>query len=312
MRFPAALALALSVALSGCSSGGRQPLPPPGTPLPAPVELEEDPLARWPELLLLPGRAADLRYSPDALDRAAQVQRRLEEIAETLKAVAGEPVRLGALVLDREAWEKAQPGRVWGLPTHTGALVFALAAEGDDETVRRMRALTGGWLPPLAGEPFRGTAEEAASLAAADSLLQLEVATAFLEERHLRGEEPWVGALLAQLVARLAWERTDAGQVTAVADLFDRMALTAGRGRPLRLADYRRGLPLEEDLAFQAAFLRGADLLWVELGERGAARFLQRLLRAHLAVPRATLEKELPELGEWERRHFAPVSAPNP
>lgn len=314
MRSPAApaLALVLTLPLAACSSGGRQPLPPPGTPLPAPVELEEDPLARWPEYLLLPGRAVDLRYTPDALDRATQAQRRLEEIAATFAAIEGAPVRLGALVLDREAWTKALPGREWGLPAKAGPLVFALPAEGDGETVRRMRARTGGWLPSLAGEPLRGTAEEAASLAVADALLQLGLAREFLGERGLRGAEPWVEALLAQVVARLAWERTDPGQMAGVAGLFDRLAAASGRGRPLRLSDYRRDSPLDEDLAFQAAFLRGADLFWVEMGERGATRFLKRLLRARLPVGRAALEKEVPGLGAWELEHFAPESAQNP
>jgi len=312
MRSLAALALVLPLTLSACASSPRQPLPPPGAPPPAPAALPQDPLELWPELLLLPGRQADLRYVPDTLDRAAQLQRRLEAIAEILAKVADEPVRVAAVVLDRETWSRALPEREWGLPAEVGALVYATAAEGDADTVARMLDLTGGWLPPIGGVPFRGTADEAASLAASDTLLQLEVVRAFLRERGLRGAEPWIEALLAQLVTRTAWERTEAGQFLTVAEQFDRMAEVARGHRELLLSEYVAGLPLREDLAYQAAFLRGADLFWVELGERRSLLLVRNLIKAHLPVQRARLEEEVDALGVWELRHFAPAGAPNP
>jgi hypothetical protein len=311
MRSPAACAL-LPLVIAGCMSAGRQPLPPPGTPPPVAPQLEQDPLAGYPELLLLSGHATDLRYTPDALDRAAQVQRRLEEMAEVFQLIAGDPVRLEALVLDRAAWARLLPDRAWGLPALTLPKVFAVAAEGDQDSVRQVRALTGGWLPPLAGTPFRGTADEAAALAAADTLLQLGVCRAFLDDRQLRGEEPWLSALLAHILARIAWERTDAGQMHLVADQFDRMAEVSGRGRPLSLSDYRPGLPLAEDLAWQAAFLRGADLAWVEMGEGRALRYLRYLMRQHAVVTREDLEKEVPALVAWANASFVPEIPPNP
>jgi len=312
MRVPVAPALVVPLLVAACTSAPRQPLPPPGTPPPVAAQLEQDPLAAYPELLLLSGHATDLRYTPDALDRAAQVQRRLEEMAEVFQLIAGDPVRLEALVLDRAAWAKLLPERAWGLPALTLPGVFAVAAEGDEESVRRVRALTGGWLPPLPGTPFRGTADEAAALAAADTLLQLGVARAFLEDRQLRGEEPWLSALLAQLLARVTWERTDAGQMHLVADQFDRMAQVAGRGQPLRLSDYQLGLPLAEDLAWEAAFLRGADLAWVEMGEGRALRYLRYLMRARAVVTREELEKEVPALAAWAYASFVPEIPPNP
>jgi hypothetical protein len=301
----AALAPALLLLLVACGSGGRAPLPPPGAPPPQPAAPEAEPLSEFADLLLLPGRRTMIRYSPDTLDRATQMQRRLEAIAETLEKVQGGPLLLSGLVIDREAWTKLRPGGPYGLPARTGTLVFAIAAEPDPESVRIVRGLTGGWLPPLGGEPLRGTADEASSLAVADALLELDVASAFLDSHGVRGSEPWVEALLAQLVARVAWQVSDPGNVPAIADLYDRMAAAAPGPRPASLADYRRGLPRERDLAWQSTFLRGADAIWVDKGDYGCRRWLKKIVRIGAPVARAELEKEFPALVEWERASFA-------
>jgi hypothetical protein len=286
------------------SAGGRKPLPPPGTPPPAAEVPEADPLAGYPDLLLLPGRPVDVRYVPDSLDRAASVQKRLEVIAATLEPIADRPFPLRGVILDREAWEKAGLGVPWGLPARTGSSVFATGADGDAEMVRRIRSLTGGWLPELSGVPMRGTPEGASALEVSDALLELEVARGFLEYEGLRASDPWVGALLDQVAARLAWEATDPGGMPALADLFDRMAAVQG-GTP-RLADYRRDLSTEEDLRFQSRFLRGADVVWVEKGARGSRRWLKKLVREGAPVTRAAVEKEFPGLVAWERDSFQP------
>jgi hypothetical protein len=284
--------------------GGRKPLPPPGTP-PAPTEAAEpDPLSGYPDLLLLPGRPVDVRYVPDSLDRAANVQKRLEVIAAALDPIADHPFPLRGVVLDQEAWKKAGLDTAWGLPARTGRSVFATCADGDAELVGRIRGLTGGWLPDLAGVPMRGTPEGAAALEVSDALLELEVARGFLDFEGVRASEPWIAALLDQVAARLAWEATDPGGVPALADLFDRMADVQG-GAP-RLADYRRDLPLEQDLRYQSRFLRGADVVWVAKGERGSRRWLRKLVRDGAPVGRALIEKEFPGLAAWERDSFAP------
>ncbi len=286
------------------AAGGRKPLPPPGTP-PTPTEAAEpDPLSGYPDLLLLPGRPVDVRYVPDSLDRAANVQKRLEVIAAALEPIAERPFPLRGVVLDREAWTKAGLGAAWGLPARTGQSVFATCADGDSELVGRIRGLTGGWLPELAGVPMRGTPEGAAAMEVSDALLELEVARGFLDFEGVRASEPWIAALLDQVAARLAWEATDPGGMPALADLFDRMADV--QGAPPRLADYRRDLPFEQDLRYQSRFLRGADVVWVAKGERGSRRWLKKLVRAGVPVSRVMIEKEFPGFAAWERDSFAP------
>lgn len=295
--------LAAAVLALACSNAGRQPLPPPGTPPPIPEELVRDPLERYEKLLPLRGVQVQTRYVPGSLDRAEHVRQRLEGICEALGKTAKPPLELRALVLDREGWGELAPSAPWGLTTRIEPGTWAVAAEGDPDVVARVRELTGGWLPPIGGEPMRGTVDEAAALMVSDALLQLEVVREFVAARGVRGSEPWVDALIVQIAARLAWETTDPGQMTGVAALFDRFA--AARPGPRRLVDYRDGLPLAEDLAFQADFVRGADLVWVEKGLLGTRGLLKKAIKDAVPITAAELEDAFPELAAWRRATFA-------
>lgn len=304
----AVLAVPLLLPTLACSMGRRTALPPPGTPLPAPVELEADPIERSPDLLLLPGRYCEVRYAPGSLDRVAALQQRLDVLVEALMPVV--PKRAGPLiprlrVLDRERWEAAGIPRPWGLPAQVGALEFAVAATGDPETVELARRLTGGFLPPLPGDPLIGTAEEAASLVVADTILQAELGAAWAEASGVRGAQPWIDGLIAQALARIAWEQTDPGQMPAIADLFDRFAAARGGVAARRLDDYRRDLPVEDELWYQGQFLRGADLLWVEEGNMGLRRWLGEAARSGRRISEADLRDRAPDLDAWRDQSFA-------
>jgi hypothetical protein len=300
------VALALLPLAVGCSNAGRRPLPPPGTPPPVPEELVRDPLERYERLLPLRGVQVQSRYVPGSLDRAEHVRRRLEGICEALGKTAKPPLELRALVLDREGWSELVAGAAdapWGLPARIEPGTWAVAADADPDVVARVRELTGGWLPPIGGEPMRGTADEASALLVADALLQLEVVREYLDARGVRASEPWVGALFEQVAARLAWETTDPGQMAGVAALFDRFA--AARPGPRRLADYREDLPRAEDLAFQADFVRGADVIWVEKGALGTRGLVKKAIQSDAPITAAELEDEFPELADWRRSTFA-------
>jgi hypothetical protein len=292
--------------LAACANSGRQALPAPGAPPPAPVEMEVDPMTKHPDLLFLPGRFCEVHYVPGSLDRAAYLQQRIDRIAEALAPLATAPPVPRARVLDAEHWAAGGYARAWGLPEATGPLEFAVAAEGDTATVARMRDLTGGFLPRLAGEPLRGSADEAASLIVADAILQTELAAGWARRIGVRGGEPWVDGVVTQLLARLAWELTDPGQMPNVADLFDRIAVAHGGLRTRRLEDYRAGLPLEEELWYQAQFLRGADRLWVEKGNVGTRRWLREVARRNRAVTADELLDRAPDLAAWRAESFAP------
>lgn len=303
MRAAPPLAFAASLLALACSSNaGRQPLPPAGTPPPVPEELVEEPIKRYPRLLPLRGVQVQMGYVPGSLDRAEHVRRRLEAICEALNDTTKAPLALHGFVLDREEWDKAGLGE-WGLPARLENQIWAVAAEGDPATVRRTRELTGGWLPLLGGEPLRGTAEEAASLLVGDAILQVGVVREFAAAQGLHGSEPWVDAFLVQLAARLAWETTDPGQMAGVALLWDRFALQRPGQR--RLADYRYDLPLEDELAWQADLLRGADLVWVDKGPFGTRHYLKKWIRRGEPITPADLDEDFPDLAAWRRATFA-------
>jgi hypothetical protein len=303
------LALPLLLPALACSTGGRSALPPPGTPLPAPVELEADPLERAPELLLLQGRFCEVRYAPGTLDRAAALQQRLDLLVEALMGVV--PKRAGTLiprlrVLDSEHWRAAGLERPWGLPESIGELELAVPATGDPATVELARRLTGGYLPPLAGDPLIGTADEAASLVVADAVLQVELAAAWARASGIRGDRPWIDGLVAHALARLAWERTDPGQMPAIADLFDRIAGARSGAAEPTLESYRHDLTIEERLAFDSLLLRGADQLWVEKGNVGLRRWLAERARSGLRLTEADLRDLGREISRWIDESSAP------
>jgi hypothetical protein len=302
------LALSLALSTAACSSGGRRALPPPGEPLPAPVELEADPLERNPDLLLLHGRFCEVFYTPGTLDRAAALQQRLDVFVEAVMGMV--PKQAGVLIprlraLDPERWQAAGIERPWGLPAPVGELEFAVPATGDAATVALARRLTGGFLPALPGEPLIGTVEEAASLLVADAVLQVELAGAWARAAGIRGEQPWIDALVAHAVARLAWEQTDPDRMPAIADLFDRIAAHRGGAAPPSLDAFRHDLSVEERLAFDADFLRGADLLWVKKGNTGLRRWLAASARSGLRLSEADLRDLAPGLNLWIDEGFS-------
>jgi hypothetical protein len=280
-------------------------LPPSGSvPLqPAPGAPEEvSPLG---ELLLLDDPRVSVRYPPDSLDRATRVQARLQALVELWKPFTPRPLAWSAVIVHRDAWERAGFGG-WGAPRRMGAGTFVVPAAGDAGTVAFARALLGGGLPQLPGDPLMGTRDEAASLMVCDLLLQLEAARELAASAPLAGDAPWVTGVLMHLAARYAWERAEPGQTLTYVGIFDAVAAAHGGARAYRLADFTSGLPFERDLWFQAQFVRGADAIWVEEGWTGTARRLYRWGSKGKPVEAADLEKKYPRLVEWQTTAFAP------
>lgn len=309
MRLRSPLSLALVAGLAALACAERAPLPPRGAAAAARAEavtvIRPAGLARLESLLVLPGDAVTIRYTPGTLDRAAHVQRRLETLAELFALLSKRPQTLEAWVLAREDWEAAALERAYGLPLQVGPAAFAIPGWGDDAQVGAIESLLGEPAPELDGVPLRGTAREGGALQVADAILQIEASRDFAERAGLRGDAPWVDGLLAQWVARLAFERFEPGRMPQIARLFDAFAMTQGGPRALRLEDFVAGLPLAIDLWYQAQFLRGADQIWVEKGERASSRWLYRRIERQREVTAAELEQEFPGLVEWRRASFA-------
>jgi hypothetical protein len=311
-RIASATAFALVASLAAaCSGTARQPLPPPaapGTPPVAGATAEEPPsaLPGLDHLLELPGSSVTFHYSPEALDRAAHLQLRLETLAALLRSLAARQAVYEVWVLSREDWATARLEVPYGLPARVASASFAAPAWGDAAMVAELERRLGGPLPALGAVPLRGTAEEGAALVLADRLLQVEIARDFVARAGVVGDEPWIAPLLAHLLARVAFERFEPGRMPEIAAAFDRLAAAHGEARAHRLADYREGLPLDTDLWFQAQLLRGADVIWVEEGPHGAARWLYRLIDKAKPVEREALEKRYPALAPWRAESFSP------
>jgi len=278
-------------ALLGCAGAPRAPLPARGAAPPTPsrpAEAAPDPhgLAELAHLLVLPGRYVDVTYPPGALDRAAHVQQRADAIVETLREIARRPLELRLWVLDREEWERVGFSRPYGLPERVEPGGFVLPASGDPGLLATLSGLAGGALRPTETLPLRGTPEEAAALAAADLLFQIDAAR-------------------AHVAARVVFERHEAGRMPEIAALYDALAESLGGLASRRLEDYREGLPYEVDLWYQAQLLRGADVVWVEEGARGSSRFLYRRIEKGAPLGAGELDRRYPGLAAWRAESFA-------
>jgi hypothetical protein len=122
--------------------------------------------------------------------------------------------------------------------------------------------LGGGPLPWGRGQPVRGTTEEAASLALADILMQVECGRLFVAA-HLApggGEDGWVPGLAAQVVALVAVWRHEPAQLPAVTGFWEGIAA-------------RR--PAEDWLGHEARLFAGARLVVARDGEKAVKRLLR-------------------------------------
>jgi hypothetical protein len=248
---------------------------PPATPAAADANL--------PSLLNLRGARSTVRYSPGSLDRAAHVQARLDALAEDFATWGGGQRELLAFVLGPEDWQAAGLLRAYGLPELTGPAGnagIALPAWGDDRTIAVWRALlgtAGGPLPWSAGTPVRGTPEEAASLAAADLLAQIDLAREFVDRARLAGGPPWIRELLAATVARAAFERHEAERRQEIVDFFGALARGAASAGAAggALIGYRDDLPYPERVAASGRFFAAAGFLL----DRDRAKTVPRLMK---------------------------------
>ncbi len=259
-----------------------------------------------PLLLELPGDLVQVRYTPGALDRAANVQRRFELVAGEFARTGYKATALVLYVLSPEDWKAARLGVTFGLPARLGTDAVAVPAWADEELVGKFRAWLGGEVPLPAGHPLLATPAEAGSLAVSDLLAQIEVSRLYVDRARLDGDRPWIAPLAAQLVARLAWDRIEPGRMPEIAALFDRLAQIDRAPEGHALAEWRDGLPFAERCWFETRFLRGADQIVVALGPRASRRLLAKAVDGRARLSEATLLAEVPELSRWMAESFRP------
>jgi hypothetical protein len=204
----AAVAALLGGALLAAGSLAQVP-PPPAAPPAEPRSVE------LPHLLLLPDASAPLRYSPGSLDRASHAQAWLREIALVGAARTRHAVPLRAVVLPRDEWEGLATGVPYGLPLVSPAGVLALPASGDAGTVALWRAAI-DHVPVIAGNPLLGTAEEAASMVAADFVAAPAAGRLLAVNGGFTPETPWIADLLGHMMALEAAHSERLGRAAAM------------------------------------------------------------------------------------------------
>lgn len=197
------------------------------------------PAAEAPYLLTTGGPPTVVRYSPGALDRADQVERRMARlVAETGHRNLRQQLLVVEL-LTAEAWRQAGLPRPYGLPAISGAGTLALPAWGDAETVDLWRRLLDGVLPSIAGTPLRGSTQEAASLEGADLVAEVEASRIVLAKLGFSGSEPWVSDLLACALAVSAARRNEPERWAEVRQIHARLAARGEAAGDERLARLR-------------------------------------------------------------------------
>lgn len=246
---------------------------------PAPAAAQSD------FLLALAGPPVTVRYTPGALDRADHVQRRFTLlVAETGRKQLGRQL-IEIELREEEQWRQLGLPAPFGLPAITAGGTLALPAWGTDSTVALWRRLLAGRLPTVAGTPLRGSAEEAASLTAADLAGEVEAARLVLARLGLTGSEPWIDDLLACALAVSAIRRNEPARWPEARHLFASLAASPHAAGDERL---RR-------LRFAAAAERIGD----EAGKPPARPLLKLARKQKGRLPASVLLERYPWLGPW-------------
>ena len=252
--------------------------------------------ADLPELLTFGGSFVRVRYVPGALDRSVHVQRRLDLLGEDFARWLGEKVLFDVFVLGRTEWKAARLNRPYGIPELAGDGVV-LAAHGDPGTVELWRQILGRDPPAIDGRPISGTALEVAGLAMTDVLAQVEASRLLLGRSGLSVEEPWVGGLMAHLVAQAAFTLHEPSRMASLREFFD--DLDPSRRADLRLSDYRLDLPFEEWIRYQGLFFEGA-LIGLGSDKRPSLKpILTKTRKKGGTIDAGALAKFSPALGRW-------------
>ncbi len=257
-------------------------------------------------LVHLAGDQADVRYVHGSLDRAARLQSRLELTMRSFERWTGARLEIDVYLLSRQDWEDSRYDVAYGLPVRVGRRSLAAPAAGDDGTVALWSGILHGALPQVAGMPLRGTPEQAATMALADVLTQLQASEILVDELGLGGDQHWVRGLVTHVAAVDFYRRHDPGRLGDLDAMY--ALLTRDRDpKAMSARDYGPDLGLRDWLWFQAQFHSGAKTILEKTG-KGALKKIKKLAKKGGGLTGDRLRAEWKPLDEWFRASFAAVS----
>lgn len=233
------------------------------------------------EFVTLVGRFSAVRYTSGSLDRAHHVLERLETVASRFNRWADVPVATAVYLLDRQQWAEAELPGIYGVPLRLGPSAVAVPALGDAETVALWRRVLGvDVLPLIPGIPLRGTPEEAATLAIADVLLQVESSRALIERSQLRPARPWIAELAAHAAALSLFASLEEPRVPQISATLARIVERLGGPGAYSLEGFSPLLLLGDESSIkhwlwaQGAFSEGAAIIVAHDGKRTVPKLL--------------------------------------
>ncbi len=300
----AALAIALAMPAGFAAAQPEAPQPAPAQ-IVAPTRLYPEPAVYL--LLRLGGDFATFRYTPGSLDRAANLQFRLEHAARAFNRWVDLRLEVEVYLLNRDEWEQARYDLPYGVPGRVGRRGLAAPAEGDEGTVRLGADLLHGMLPAVAGQPLRGTPQQTATMILADVLTQLQMAEILVDEIGIAGDAQWVRGLMTHLASVDLVRRYETARLGDLDTMYRLLAQDRGP-KAFSARDYGPDLGLRDWLWFQAQFHAGAQALLAKTG-KGAVKKMKKLSKKDGGVLSGEgLLQRYDELSRWYYDSFTSVS----
>lgn len=271
----------------------------------APTRLYPEPAVYL--LLRLPGDAVTMRYTPGSLDRAANLQARLQLAARAFKRWADVKSELEVYVVSRDEWRQARYDVPYGLPVRVGRRALAAPAEGDEGTVALWSELLQGMLPAVAGMPIRGTPQQTATMILSDFISQLQMAEILVDETGIAGDEQWVRGLMTHVASVDLMQRYENVRIGDLDSMYEILSRPAGP-KAWSARDYGPDIALGDWLWFQGKFHIGAQVLLAKTG-KGAVKKMRKLRKKNNGVLSAELLLQRYEgLSDWYYASFTTLS----
>jgi hypothetical protein len=275
---------------------------------------EDAPRVPSESFLTLSGQRSAVRFLPGGLDRAHHVLTRVELVARELGRWSEVPLPAAIFLVDRKQWQEAGLPGLYELPLRMSPTSIVHSVSGDAASVARWRDWLGvESLPMVFGVPTVGTAEEAATLALADVLLQIEVARALPILAGFSSREPWMSDLIAHTAALVVFRQFERQRSAEISDVFRRLrSRLASPGENLSTYDPsdRFGTVGETErwLWYQAVLFEGAEIMVDRDGKNAINQIGKLILKQRGGLTTTSLSVRYPRLEAWLGR-YAPAAA---